>query len=860
MLPLKSVCAGLRSLWIAAVLVWAAASGRAGEELPPEQVVAQRQYAPDRRVDIVHLKIDLTPNFTNRTIRARTTLRFAPIARPVRRLRLDAVNLAVSKVTATAPLQGWQVETNAIWITFRQPIPPDQETTVRIDYTAQPKKGLYFRTPELGYRPEDTHLFTQGEAEMARYWYPNHDFPNEKFTSEVVCRVPPGMTVLSNGRLASQTIDQSTGLQVVRWVQEKPHVNYLVALAAGYFVGLKDQWRDIPLSFYAPVSQSSMAVHSFTGMPEMMAFFEREIGVLYPWDKYAQVCVQDFVAGGMENTSLTILTDRILHPASVGRLRPSEGLLAHELAHQWFGDYVTCKDWSHLWLNEGFATYYENLYQGYRHGRDAFLWAMLQDAQRVLNARDDTTPIVHRTFRKPEEQFSFRAYPKGGWVLHMLRSQLGEALYRRCIRTYLERHAFGCVTTEDLREVIEELSGLSWDAFFDQWVYHAGTPSLEVDYRWDEAAGLARVTVRQTQKVSDRVLLFRFPLRLRFKGEGLLEDRVVTIDSRRQDFSFPLPKAPRIFRVDPEVTLLARIDVRLPRPMWLAQLEDAGDMPGRLQALRRLAADPDRTVVQRLGRILREDGFYALRIEAAQALRKIHTDLALEELLAGMAQPDERVLHEVFRALGGFHDPRASAVLRQQLADCTNPILRAAILEGLAGCPDEAVDQLLVEVLSEESFDNLVARAAISAMRARENPAFVEPLRRYLQAHRDRFRAGDFGRALVDLAHLARTLEDKKAVRELLLAQTKAASRRIRRGALEALGELGDPKAIPVLETFAGAGEVEEDLPQVARKAIDRIRSDRPVSAELGDLRRELMELKSQVRQLQKQLEKQGRP
>ncbi|RME90329.1 MAG: hypothetical protein D6766_13460, partial [Verrucomicrobia bacterium] len=733
----------------------------AGEQLPPEQVVAQRQYAPDRRVDIVHLKIDVTPDFTNRTIRAQTTLRFVPIARPLRELRLDAVELAVSNITATAAIQGWRVETNAIWITFEQPIPPDRETAVTVDYSARPKRGLYFRTPELGYRPEDMHLFTQGEAELARHWFPSHDFPNEKFTSEVICRVPPGMTVLSNGRLAGRTMDEATGLEVVRWVQDKPHVSYLIALAAGRFAGLEDQWRDIPLTFHAPVSQSGMATNSFPDTRDMMAFFERETGVLYPWDKYGQVCVQDFVAGGMENTSLTILTDRTLHPASVGRLRSSQGLLAHELAHQWFGDYVTCKDWSHLWLNEGFATYYENLYQGHRHGRDAFLWSMLQDAERVLANANDTTPIVHRTFKQPDEQFSFRAYPKGGWVLHMLRSQLGEELYRRCIRTYLERHAFGCVTTEDLREVIEELSGLSWDAFFDQWVYHAGTPSLEVEYRWEEASHLAHVTVRQTQKVSDQVLLFRFPLTLRFKGEGLLEDRVVTIDSRRQDFSFPLPKAPQIFRVDPEVTLLARIEVRLPRPMWLAQLDDAGDMPGRLLALRHLAKNANEEVVRRLGRVLREDGFYALRIEAAKALRRIHSDAALEELLAGIDQPDERVLNEVLQALGGFHDPKAYAALRQRLDGCENPILRATIFEGLAGCPDEDIDALLIGALEKPSFDNVVARAAIGAMRARENPAFVEPLRRYLETHPDRFRAADYGRALVDLAHLARTLEDK---------------------------------------------------------------------------------------------------
>ncbi len=471
--------------------------------------VPTRQYAPSRKIDILHLALDITPDFEQRRIQGTAILQFKPIALPLPELCLDAVDLEIQSVTATEKVMGWQTTDEHLVVTFDESITPGKETTVTVHYRATPKRGLYFRTPELGYRPEDIHLWTQGESIQARYWYPCYDSPNEKFTSEITCRVPRGMMVLSNGKLMSEEGDAGSDRVAVRWLQDKPHVNYLISLLAGYFKGLHDTYRDIPVSFYTPVSEFAWASNSFAGTKDMLAFFEQEIGVPYPWAKYDQVCVQDFVVGGMENTSITTLTDRTLHPSAFEDLRSSQGLVAHEMAHQWFGDLVTCKDWANVWLNEGFATYYEKLYDAHQHGRDQFLYRMYQTAQGILAHANDTNAIVRRDFKKPDEQFSYLAYPKGAWVLHMLRCQLGPELYRRCIRTYVERHQYATVVTSDLIAVIEELSGRSFDQFFDQWVYHAHYPELAINYGWDERSKLAKVTVRQTQKLSANVLLFR---------------------------------------------------------------------------------------------------------------------------------------------------------------------------------------------------------------------------------------------------------------------------------------------------------------------------------------------------------------
>ena len=195
-------------------------------------VIAEPQYAPDRKADILHITIDVTPDFRNRTIAGTTTIKFAPISKPLTELRLDAVDLDVSSVTSSVKIEGYSVTDEAITITFKPAVPVGDETTVTIFYEAEPKQGLYFRTPEMGYPEQDTHLFTQGESHSAPHWYPNYDYPNERSSSEVICRVPEDMTVLSNGRLVSEQMDPANGLKAVRWLQEKPHVNYLIALVA----------------------------------------------------------------------------------------------------------------------------------------------------------------------------------------------------------------------------------------------------------------------------------------------------------------------------------------------------------------------------------------------------------------------------------------------------------------------------------------------------------------------------------------------------------------------------------------------------------------------------------------------------
>ncbi len=809
-----------------------------------------RKYAPSREIDITHQTLDVTPDFDQRSVVGTIQIEFKPIAKPFAELTLDAVELMITNVTASAAILGWQNTGEQLIVTFKDAIPADAAAWVRIGYSAgRPQKGLYFRTPAMGYREGDTHLWTQGEMHEARHWFPSYDYPNEKFTTEMICRVPEGMVALSNGRLVSQEKEAGTGRVAWRWLQDKPHVNYLVTLCAGYFKKLEDRYGDVSIAYWAPASKIAFATNSFAPTKAMLAFYEQEIGVKYPWARYDQVVVDDFTWGGMENTAQTTLNESTLYPAEFHGTRNEEGLIAHELVHQWFGDLVTTKDWANIWLNEGFATYYDALFQEHYRGGDDFRYGMLGNARAVLGQPNDVIPIVYRGYGDPVEQFGFRAYPKGSWILHMLRSQLGPELFRQCVKTYLERHAYGVVTTEDLVEVLEELSGRDWDQFFDQYVYHAHHPELKVGYAWDERSKLAKVSIQQTQKLGPTVLLFNVPLKLRFKTGTNATDAIAQISQQAEDFYFSLPAKPEIVRVDPDFGWLAQVEFGLPNEMLFAQLADPADMIGRVFAIEQLAKKPDQGVIDKLQASLNGDAFWGVRLEAARALREIHTGPARTALLASVRQPDDRVRREVLRGIASYFQADTPGTLAGLIESEPNPDLRADTIRALAAYPVATVKETLVGQLDSVSYRQVLADAAIDAIRVQRSPEYLDPLLAALRKRESEFTSGGFGDGLNTLAVLAADLDDRESVREFIVGQVNHPKRAVQLAAIRALGTLGDPEAIGPLQTFAVAAN-ESPQRQAAESAIRQIRERKPQSVEVNTLRNEVLELQKQNREL----------
>ena len=821
----------------------------------PLKLIPGRKYARDRRADILHLKLDVTPDFAKRTVSGTATLRFKPIALPLDKLELDAVDLHIHSITATgAQVAEHQITENKLILIFSKPIAPDAEASVSITYDAMPDHGLYFRTPEMGYKKEDTQVWSQGEAEEHRFWFPSHDYPNERFTSEVICHVPTGMQVISNGTLQSETPGDN-GLVAFHWLQDKPHVNYLIALAAGYFHKVENKAGTLPLALLVPPSYKAQAANAFTDTRRIIEFYQKETGVPFAWDKYYQVYCLDFIAGGMENTSCTFEAADMLFNSDTEQLRSLHELDAHETAHQWFGDLVTCRDWAHLWLNEGFASYYTILYEEQKLGADAMKYALWKEAQQVFQA-NDTRPIVWRDYGDPIQQFDSRAYPKGAWVLHMLRSQLGADLYRKCITKYLEKHRNGIVRTEDLQDVIEEVSGLSFDQFFDQWLFHGGVPELKIDYSWDAGSKLAKITVKQTQKLSDQVRLFRVPLPVGFTVAGQKEMLRFKADVSKEveEFYFPLPSQPEMVRIDPDYTVLAEISFKPPGPLLDRQLQS--DVIGRLLAIDEL----DEKHIGKLGKILREDAFHAVRAEAAKALADIAEPEARAALIAGSSgQTDARARRAVVQALAALNTPESQATLWQMAQSEKNPDILASIIESWGARPgDKDVAEALRKHLNGTSYNHALEMAAIRALRAQDDESAAADVLARLKALND-LRSRDAGSAFDALAFLCRrpTSAQRDAVREFLLSKLTDPRLYWRVGAAKALGTLRDPNALAVLEPLTRRGDVEQMDParEAAAKSVQDIRASLESPADLKKLWDRVQQLQKQAEEQQKEIE-----
>ncbi|MGB2693833.1 MAG: M1 family metallopeptidase, partial [Dehalococcoidia bacterium] len=412
-------------------------------------------YARDRLVDVRHIKLELSIDPEAKRPGGRPSGRiegtvhttFAPINDGLTHVEFDAVEMEITGVQLGGPdghsrRARHTYDGNRLRIELGARRKAGEELTTSVSYNAIPRRGLYFVGPDEGYPDKAVHVWSQGQDEDSRHWFPCFDFPNELATSELIVTVPKPLMAVSNGELRSTRERAKT--RTFHWYQSTPHVAYLTSVAAGDFAEITQDVDDVPVQYYVTKGREADARRALGRTPRMVRFFSERTGIPYPYAKYAQVFVGDFIFGGMENVSATTLTENILHDE---RAKPdiaenADSLVAHELAHQWFGDLLTCRDWAHGWLNEGFATYFDALFVEHHRGVDAFRYDLRQNAE--IYFRDDAQryrrPIVSHTYNEPIDLFDRQFYEKGSLVLHMLRFNLGDELFWKAIRHYTAKH------------------------------------------------------------------------------------------------------------------------------------------------------------------------------------------------------------------------------------------------------------------------------------------------------------------------------------------------------------------------------------------------------------------------------------
>lgn len=828
--------------------------GVESEYLPPmrggEPV---RQYGRGRPIDVKHIKLEFTLNFEDETLEGRATTTLAPVGKPLGEIVLDSIGLDISSVRASDGSElDFEVTEDKLKIFLPHPAAPGVDFSVAVTYSAKPVTGVYFRTERMGYKPEETQAWTQGEPEDARSWFPCFDYPNERATTEMIVTVPEGFMALSNGELLSTTVDEQAGTKTFHWRESVPHVSYLVSLVVGKFVEIGDSYGDIPLFYYVLPEFEEDAHLSFAKTPDMMRFFQDMIGVPYPYEMYAQVAVVDFIAGGMENTSITTLTERTLHDEAAHLTFRSDPLVAHELVHQWWGDLLTCRDWSHLWLNEGFATYFQSLWTEHDLGEDEFACEMLGTMSEILEADKGTqrAPIVRTTYGSPNPLFDVRSYSKGGWVLHMLRRELGDDLFWKCMHEYCVRHSGKVVETTDLMRTVEEVSGRGMEQFFDQWVYHGGYPELDVSYSWLNEEKLAKVVVKQTQTVDELTPLFRFTTDLQFICPNGNHREKIEISEPEHIFHVPLAERPDFVRFDPEYGVLKKLDFEKPKPMLLAQLAGDKTVVGRIMAVRALKEFKTDDVVEALRDVLLDDSFWAVRSAAARALGEIDNDKAVDALIGGPDQEDARVRLSVVEALGRMDEERVCETLLAVVGDEESPYVVARAIRALGELKCEKAKRTITRALSRDSHNEVIRRAALDALVNLEAEESLKTVARYASAGRPRSARPS---AISAIGRLGKWMDKKDRPREILVELLEDPSRRVRSATVDALGELGDPKAIDDLQRFAKTTKDDGER-RSAERAVERINAAREQTDEVRELRKEVDKLKKSGEEVDKRV------
>jgi aminopeptidase N len=816
---------------------------------------APRQYERSRPFSIDHLALNVTIDFDEQSILGTATLTFRRVDVSAKFLELDAVGFDIQKVELLKEREPSRAAHTYDGDKLTLTVPSSLKSgRVRIRYRAQPSRGLYFLKPDDRVPDRPLQVWSQCQDEDARYWFPCHDKPHAKMTLSLTVKAPAGFTVLANGEPTAPTPPKrSSAPWTHRFEMRGPLPSYLVTLVAGHFDRVPDRpaqvghGAPIPVQYLVPRGRAGDAPRTFGRTPAMLEFFSELTGVPFPWSRYSQVVVHDFVFGGMENTTATTLYEHVLLDERAAIDITSDDLIAHELAHHWFGDYVTCRDWSHGWLNEGFATFAEHLWRERAHGRDEYEYGVAGDCDAYLaeTSRRYLRPLVCRDYDAPIDLFDRHLYEKGGLVLHMLRRRLGDEIFWEGVRRYLTSHAHGIVETRDLMRALEDVSGQSLEGFFDQWVFMPGHPVLDVRVTYEDRQVV--ITVKQTQKGAD-VPTFELPIEVAIKPRGgkvLLRQKRVT--AREDALVVPLDARPEWVAFDPEYRIATSVTFKAPADMLKRQLASGPTARLRGCAARALADRDDPPSLNALVRTLaKRREAWMVRTECARGLGRLATDAAFHALVRNADADHPKVRRAVAAALGAFRRPEAADVLLHRARQDPSYLVEAESCRSLGKTRDPRALGALLELVDHPSWGDVKQMAALDGLaHLRDEDA--------LNAVVERTRYGTPSRGRRAAVGTLARLGEGRRVRELLEDLLDDRDLHLRGAVVGALGSLGDPRARPALRR---ALERERDgrVQRLVRETLAGLGDGG--AADRREVKQELEALRTTVRTLEARLGK----
>jgi aminopeptidase N len=689
-------------------------------------------------------------------------------------------------------------------------------------------RGLRFIKPTSDDATRPRQVWSQGETEYNHYWFACYDHPNDFTTTEIIATVEKPLIVISNGKLLSTKANKDN-TRTFDWKIEQPHATYLTSIVVGEYAAVEGNYAGIPVISYVYPTELAEGRVTTARLPEMVKFFSEKTGVKYPYAKYSQTMTRDF-GGGMENISATTQTDNMIHDARTELDQTSDSLQSHELAHQWFGDYVTCRSWADIWLNESFATYFQAMWDEHSLGHDEFLYRDVKANQDTYYrdwARGARRPIVTENYANPEAVFDNYAYPRGGAVLHMLRKTLGEDNWWRAINHYLTKYAHQPVSTEQFRIAIEEATGQSMDWFFDEWLYKMGHPVFRVAQRYDAAAKTLKVEVKQYQKPDPnyeypQATFFQTPVEIEIgSANGVRVERVMIEPKEEQSFSFQVDGEPLLVNFDYGDTLIKDLFFDKSTDALIYQLNRDEDVMGRMWALgqlseRRKAINTSATekelIAKAISSSLNLDKFWGMRFEDAAALQDATGEGVKTALLVATEDKNPRVRARAIQALGARKDPSLAGTFQTSLGDESYGVIRAAA-EALGQTKNPVGYDALVKLLDTSSWRDTIRVAGLNGLAVlSDNRSLDAALKYSASGNSGQIRAA----AITILAAVGK--DDPRTfpiVSEALLKSVSPFNAALFGASGRALVELGDQRGVEVFEQAGKRLVSPRGLPQL---------------------------------------------
>ncbi len=824
------------------------------------------QYPPELSWKTTHLILNLNVDLDQKKVEGWVIHEILILKDEVTTFFLDSIGNDIKKVTVLNgtenPLEFFTTD-EGLTVMSNIPLKKGKKIKLKIEYSrTNPPAGLYFISPDETHPNKPLQLWSQNQDEDAKFWIPCHDHPHVKFTYEGTFTVKKGLLALSNGMLVDHKEREST--TTYHWKMDDPLPTYLITLVVGTFTKIElEKYKDTIVDFHVTPGREDEGMRSFGRTTQMIKIFSEKLGVDFPYPRYTQVAVTDFIFGGMENTTATTQTDRTLHDERAAIDFKSDGLVSHELAHQWFGDFLTCKQWPHAWLNESFATYMSAIWTEVSEGENEFLYEVYQD-QEAYFSEDKTyrRPIVHNRFEMPIDLFDRHLYPGGACRLHMLRRLLGENDWWKSLQVYLTKNAHGVVETVDLQRAIEEVTGDSLDWFFDQWIFKAGYPEIKAKYGHDVENKVAHVQIKQVQKITDLTPLFHHPLTVSIIDKKGKEKRfTVRMKEPAYNLYIPMDQPPQDVRIDPDYSLIMSLDFEKPEDMFIFQLKNDTNVIGRIRAAHALGKKGTSKGLQALKEALLDDSqFWGVQAEIAKALASLGTDSALEILAEATTITHPKARRAVFEALAKFSGQKMLDIVKPRAEKGDESyFVEGAMGLALASSKVREAFPLVKEFITKPSWNEIIARMTLNGI-----PKLfeVEELQddiitlviEQTEYGQDAFKRATAVSTLATIYHKAKPHHRAKILSVLSdLLQDKEFHVKV--AAIQAVKNIKDPRFIPTLKKLASI-EVEGRIVRGAKKAVHAIQQGLSKPEELQKLRAMVEELQEENKKLLSRIEK----